>query len=92
MTVIWDMTVVGYEVRYKEEFIPDDDCSYNVLLQKEKKMIESARNSFYIYEPGTIVITIDNGASSHKKKIFIRHKTKPTLPLYSLKGKKVVSF
>ncbi|KAI8523049.1 hypothetical protein RHMOL_Rhmol13G0044200 [Rhododendron molle] len=86
LTVIWDMTVVGYEVSYKEEFIPDDDCSYNVLLQKEKKMRESARNSFYIYEPGKIVITIDNGASSQKKKIFIRHKSKETLPVYSLKG------
>lgn len=84
--MIWDVTVVGYEVSYKEEFIPDDDCSYNVLLQKEKKMRESARNSFYIYEPGKIVITIDNGASSQKKKIFIRHKSKETLPVYSLKG------
>ncbi|KAF7121391.1 hypothetical protein RHSIM_Rhsim13G0035300 [Rhododendron simsii] len=86
VTVIWDLTVVGYEVSYKEEFIPDDDCSYNVLLQKEKKMRESARNSFYIYEPGKIVITIYNGASSQKKKIFIRHKSKETLPVYSLKG------
>ncbi|KAL6994797.1 hypothetical protein U1Q18_043091 [Sarracenia purpurea var. burkii] len=84
VTVVWDVAVVGYEVNYKEEFIPDDDCSYNVLLQVEKKMRESVRNSFYIYEPGKIVITIHNGTTK-KKKIFFRHKTKPTLPLYILK-------
>ncbi|GFZ20289.1 Sec14p-like phosphatidylinositol transfer family protein [Actinidia rufa] len=81
VTVVWDATVVGFDVSYKEEFIPDDDCSYNVLLQNERKMKESARNSFYIYEPGRIVITIDN-ATSKNKKIFFRNKSKPTLPVY----------
>ena len=79
--MVWDATVVGFDVSYKEEFIPDDDCSYNVLLQNERKMKESARNSFYIYEPGRIVITIDN-ATSKNKKIFFRNKSKPTLPVY----------
>ncbi|KAL0419761.1 UNVERIFIED_CONTAM: Patellin-4 [Sesamum radiatum] len=70
VTVTWDMTVVGYEVGYKEEFVPDDDCSYIVLIQ-EKKMLESVRNSFHIREPGKIVITIVNGAYT-KKKAFYR--------------------
>ncbi|KAK4418398.1 11S globulin seed storage protein Jug r 4 [Sesamum alatum] len=70
VTVMWDVTVVGYEVGYKEEFVPDDDCSYIVLIQ-EKKMLESIRNSFHIREPGKIVITIVNGAYA-KKKAFYR--------------------
>ncbi|GFZ17704.1 hypothetical protein Acr_26g0009740 [Actinidia rufa] len=81
VTVVWDATIVGFDVSYKEEFMPDDDCSYNILLQNERKMKESARKSFYINEPGRIEITIAN-ATSKKKKIFFRSKSKPTLPVY----------
>ncbi|XAR61095.1 hypothetical protein NMG60_11034706 [Bertholletia excelsa] len=81
VTVVWDVTVIGFEVGIKEEFIPDDDCSYNVLIQEEKRMRESIRNSFYIYEPGKIVITIEN-ATAKKKRVFYRYKKKITLPAY----------
>ncbi|GER29688.1 Sec14p-like phosphatidylinositol transfer family protein [Striga asiatica] len=79
-TVTWDVTVVGYDVLYKEEFIPDDDCSYRILLQ-EKKMGESIRNSFHVREPGKILMTIIN-SSYTKKKAFYRYKTRPTVPMY----------
>lgn len=71
VTMIWDVTVVGWEVLYREEFIPEDEGSYNVLLnnEKEKKGIESIRNSFYIGEPGNIVITIQTGYK--KKRVFL---------------------
>ncbi|KAL2238749.1 UNVERIFIED_CONTAM: Patellin-4 [Sesamum indicum] len=82
VTVTWDVTVVGYEVGYKEEFVPDDDCSYIVLIQ-EKKMLESIRNSFHIREPGKLVITIVNGAYT-KKKAFYRYKSCPSVPMYML--------
>lgn len=78
---MWDLTVLGWEVTYKEEFVPDDECSYRILLQKEKKMTESVRNSFYINEPGKLVITITNGTFK-KKRVFYRYKTKPTVPMY----------
>ena len=76
------MTIVGWDVSYKEEFFPDDEGSYKVLLQqeKEKKGGESVRNSFYISEPGKIVITIDNFMLK-KKKVLYRYKTKPTFPM-----------
>ncbi|XP_068651374.1 patellin-4-like [Aristolochia californica] len=83
VTAVWDITVVGWEATYKEEFIPDDDCSYTVLIQKEKKMEESVRNSFYINEPGKVVVTVDN-RSFKKKKVLYRSKTKPTVTLYNL--------
>ncbi|KAJ6920659.1 patellin-4-like [Populus alba x Populus x berolinensis] len=83
VTIVWDFTVVGWEVTCKQQFIPDDEGSYEVLLRKdkEKKMGDSVRNSFYINEPGKIVITIDN-ATLKKKRVYYRSKAKPTAPPY----------
>ncbi|KAJ0111381.1 hypothetical protein Patl1_01774 [Pistacia atlantica] len=83
VTMIWDLTVVGWDVSYREEFIPDDEGSYRVLLHegRERNREESIRNSFYINEPGKIVITIDN-ATFKKKRVFYRFKIKPTVPMY----------
>ncbi|KAI0510190.1 hypothetical protein KFK09_010790 [Dendrobium nobile] len=38
--VLWDIIVVGWEVLYREEFIPDDEGSYKIL----KKWRRSSRN------------------------------------------------
>ncbi|KAF8388234.1 hypothetical protein HHK36_026900 [Tetracentron sinense] len=81
VTMVWDVTVVGWDVSYKEEFIPDDEGSYKILIEKEKKMGETVRNSFYISEPGKVLLTIDNGTFK-KKKVLYRFKTKPTVPMY----------
>lgn len=83
MTVIWDVTVVGWDVSYKEEFIPDDECSYNILLQNQSIVGDSTRNSFYISEPGKIVITVEN-ATFKKKKMYYRSKTRTTVPMFIL--------
>ncbi|XP_015891294.3 patellin-4 [Ziziphus jujuba] len=79
-TLVWDITVVGSDVSYMEEFVPDDEGSYKIQLQKQKKLRESVRNSFYISEPGKIVITFENG-TFNKKKVFYRSKAKPTIPM-----------
>ncbi|XP_074315754.1 patellin-4-like [Silene latifolia] len=81
VTITWEVMVVGWDVTYKDEFIPDDEGSYKILLHKEKKIEESVRNSFYINEPGKILISIKNGTYM-KKRVFIRHKSKITLPVY----------
>lgn len=81
MTVVWEVMVVGWEVSYKDEFIPEDEGSYKILLHKEEKISKCVRNSFYINEPGKIYISIKN-ATYIRKKAFIRLKTKLTLPLY----------
>ena len=81
--MVWDIAVVGWDVHYQEEFIPDDEGSYNVLIQKEKRLDENVRNSFYIREPGKIVLTVTN-RTFKKKKILYRSKSKPTVPLYTL--------
>ncbi|GAB2298347.1 hypothetical protein Dimus_032415 [Dionaea muscipula] len=92
VTIVWDLMVVGCEISYKEEFVPDDEGSYRVLLQKEKKITGSSRNSFYLHETGKIVISLRNG-SYHKKSVFCRYKLKVTLPMYILhKEQMKVSF
>lgn len=78
----WDLSVIGWDhVSYKEEFIPDDEGSYKILLQNQKRLGKSIRNSFYISEPGKIVITIDN-KTFKKKTLIYRSKAKSTLPNY----------
>lgn len=86
MTIVWDVTVVGWDVTYKEEFIPEDEGSYQVLLQDKEKNGEErqcVRNSYYINEGGMISICIHNHINKCKK-VFYRYKTKPTVPMYRL--------
>lgn len=77
-TAVWDLTVLGWDVNYKEEFVPSDEGSYTVILQKVKKMgsqEELIRNSFLNNEPGKIVLTVENNTSKKKKKVLFRYKT-----------------
>lgn len=80
---MWDVTVVGWDVTYKEEFIPDDEGSYNVLLQNQNMVGDSTRNSFYISEPGKILITVENWTFK-KKKMYYRSKQRTTVPMFIL--------
>ncbi|XP_055806264.1 patellin-4 [Solanum dulcamara] len=74
-TFIWDVTIVGGEVSYKEEFVPEDETSYTIIIQKDKKVSSTIRNTFKNTEAGKVVLTIRN-SSSKKKKAFYRHKIK----------------
>ncbi|CAK9165655.1 unnamed protein product [Ilex paraguariensis] len=77
-TLIWDLTVLGWEVNYKEEFVPTDDGSYTIIVQKGRRMgwqEGSVRNSFRNNEPGKVAFTIEN-ASFKKKRVLYRFKTK----------------
>ncbi|OAY64955.1 Patellin-4 [Ananas comosus] len=68
-TLVWDLTVLGWEVNYKEEFVPFDEGSYTIVIQKPKKIgyqEETIRNSYKNSEPGKVVLAIEN--SSYKKK------------------------
>ncbi|KAE8685354.1 Structural maintenance of chromosomes protein 1 [Hibiscus syriacus] len=87
VTMVWDVTVVGWEVTYKEEFVPEDEGSYRVMLQeKEKKGGEkqSIRNSYYINEAGKTLFSIHNYVNKCKK-VAYRYKTKATVPATSRK-------
>lgn len=82
VTVVWDITAIGWDVTYKEEFIPDDEGSYKIVIQAEKKMVTSVRSSYYISEPGKVQLTITNNTYK-KKKVIHRFKIKPTIPMYA---------
>lgn len=77
-TFIWDVTVLGWEVNYAEEFVPADHNSYTMIIHKCKKMgseEEAVRKTFKNNEAGKIVITVQN-SSGKKKKLFYRYKIK----------------
>ncbi|KAH0985248.1 hypothetical protein GBA52_012425 [Prunus armeniaca] len=78
-TLVWDLTVLGWEVNYKEEFVPTDEGSYTIIVQKRKKIGSNnegpIRNTFRSNEPGKVVLTIDN-TSSKKKRVLYRYKAK----------------
>ncbi|KAG6395836.1 hypothetical protein SASPL_141965 [Salvia splendens] len=77
-TFIWDVTVLGWEVSYTEEFVPADENSYTMIVHKCKKMgtnEEAVRNTFKNNEAGKIAITVHN-SSGKKKKLFYRYKIK----------------
>ncbi|KAE8692190.1 Sec14p-like phosphatidylinositol transfer family protein, putative isoform 2 [Hibiscus syriacus] len=59
---------------------PDDEGSYRVLIQneKDKKKGGSVRNSFYISEPGKIVISIGNSLRQEKKVLYSFLSRSPT--------------
>ncbi|KAM1244977.1 hypothetical protein ACFX2I_036227 [Malus domestica] len=77
-TLLWDLTVLGWEVNYKEEFVPTDEGSYTIIVQKKKKMGSNEspiRNTLRRNEPGKVVLTIENN-SRKKKKVLYRYKAK----------------
>lgn len=76
--MIWDLTVTGWEVNYKEEFVPTDESSYALIVKRQKWMgwqEEPVRNTFKNKEPGKVVITVENGMFK-KKRILYRYKIK----------------
>lgn len=65
-------------MNYKEEFVPSDEGSYMILIQKERKLTYEGKtvcNSFKNNEPGKVVLTIDN-LTYKKKKALYRYKIK----------------
>ncbi|XP_059666709.1 patellin-4-like [Cornus florida] len=79
-TLMWDLTVLGWEVNYREEFVPANEGSYTLIVKKGKKMSSqegSVRNSFTsTSEPGKIVLTVENGSFNKKKRAIYRYKIK----------------
>ncbi|XP_021298223.1 patellin-4 [Herrania umbratica] len=84
-TSIWELIVLGWEVNYKAEFVPSDEGSYTIIVQKSKKISVSQSqegpigNTFRNNEPGKLVLTIEN-TSSKKKRVLYRYKTKKSSP------------
>eukprot|EP00250_Pteridium_aquilinum_P015171 c22425_g2_i1 orf=177-1805(+) len=78
-TLIWDVSVMGWDVVYGEEFVPS---TYTVIIQKPQKLspsTEPIRNSYKATETGKVVISIDNSVSKKKKTVVYRSTIKSTI-------------
>lgn len=65
-------------MKYTEEFVPADESSYTMIIQKGKKICADeapVRKTFKNNETGKIVLTVEN-CSGKKKKLFYRYKVK----------------
>ncbi|MFS7915446.1 putative CRAL-TRIO lipid binding domain, GOLD domain, CRAL/TRIO domain, CRAL/TRIO domain superfamily [Helianthus anomalus] len=79
-TIVWELRVVGWEVSYSAEYVPNDETNYTINIQKPKKMTAIDEpvisQSFKIKELGKILLTIDN-PTSKKKTLLYRFKVDP---------------
>ncbi|XP_073134587.1 patellin-4 [Henckelia pumila] len=76
--ITWDILVLGWGVNCTVEFVPDNENSYTMIIQKERKMCSEeapVRGTFKNKEPGKIAITIGN-TSGKKKKAFYSYMLK----------------
>ncbi|KAM0053071.1 putative CRAL-TRIO lipid binding domain, GOLD domain, CRAL/TRIO domain, CRAL/TRIO domain superfamily [Helianthus debilis subsp. tardiflorus] len=77
---VWELRVVGWEVSYSAEYVPNNESHYTIIIQKAKKMTPTDEpvisHSFKISELGKILLTIDN-PTSKKKTLLYRFKVNP---------------
>ncbi|XP_030485653.2 patellin-3 [Cannabis sativa] len=78
--IVWELRVVGWEVGYGAEFVPNTQNGYTIIIHKSKKMAPSdepvVHNSFRVDELGKILLTVDN-PTSKKKRLLYRFNIKP---------------
>ncbi|CAH2066876.1 unnamed protein product, partial [Thlaspi arvense] len=78
--IVWEVRVIGWEVSYKAEFVPEEKDAYTVVVQKPRKMKPSDEpvltQNFKVNELGKVLLTVDN-PTSKKKKLVYRFNVKP---------------
>ncbi|CAG7893367.1 unnamed protein product [Brassica rapa] len=78
--IVWEIRVIGWEVSYKAEFVPEEKDAYTVVVQKPRKMKPFDEpvltQSFKVNELGKVLLTVDN-PTSKKKKLVYRFSVKP---------------
>ncbi|KAJ0256362.1 Patellin-3 [Hirschfeldia incana] len=78
--IVWEIRVIGWEVSYKAEFVPEEKDAYTVVVQKPRKMKPADEpvltQSFKVNELGKVLLTVDN-PTSKKKKLVYRFNVKP---------------
>ncbi|XP_010534098.1 PREDICTED: patellin-3-like [Tarenaya hassleriana] len=78
--MVWEIRVVGWEVSYTAEFVPEASGAYTMVIQKPRKMVPSdepvVSHCFKVTQLGKVLLTVDN-ATPKKKKLLYRFKVKP---------------
>ncbi|KAL5776357.1 hypothetical protein ACOSP7_009283 [Xanthoceras sorbifolium] len=72
--IVWEIRVVGWEVSYGAEFVPNAKDGYTIIIQKPTKMAPNDEpvvcNRFKVGELGKVLLTIDNPTSKKKKFLY----------------------
>ncbi|KAJ6383713.1 hypothetical protein OIU78_027078 [Salix suchowensis] len=72
--LVWELRVVGWEVSYSAEFMPEAKDAYTIIITKPTKMSPTdepvVSNSFKVGELGKILLTVDNPTSKKKKLLY----------------------
>ncbi len=80
--IAWELRVVGWEVSYGAEFMPNAENAYTIVIQKTMRKVPTdepvVSNTFKVDELGKILLTVDN-PTSKKKKLLYRFKIKSFL-------------
>ncbi|KAJ4701215.1 patellin-3 [Melia azedarach] len=73
-TIVWEIRVVGWEVSYGAEFVPDEKDKYTIIIQKPTKMSPTdepvVSHRFKVDELGKVLLTVDNPTSKRKKLLY----------------------
>ncbi|KAE8684392.1 Patellin-5 [Hibiscus syriacus] len=77
--LVWELRVVGWDVKYGAEFVPTAEDGYAMIISETRKVSSADETvisgSFETSNPGKVVLTIDN-QTFKKKKLLYRFKTK----------------
>ncbi|KAF5456897.1 hypothetical protein F2P56_026319 [Juglans regia] len=72
--IVWELRVVGWEVTYGAEFVPNAEDGYTVVIHKSAKKAPTdepvVSNSFKVGELGKLLLTVDNPTSKKKKLLY----------------------
>ncbi|PKA56176.1 Patellin-6 [Apostasia shenzhenica] len=83
-TITWDIVVGGWDVDYAAEYVPSEEGSYTIAVEKTRRIPpateEPVHNAFTSRESGKMVLSVDNSCSRRRKvaayRYFVR---KPTV-------------
>ncbi|RYQ99521.1 hypothetical protein Ahy_B07g087461 isoform C [Arachis hypogaea] len=69
-SITWDIVVGGWDLEYSAEFVPNEEGSYTIAVERARKVEaseEAIHNTFTSKESGKLVLSVDKSASRKKK-------------------------
>ncbi|RWW45547.1 hypothetical protein BHE74_00048602 [Ensete ventricosum] len=76
-TIAWDIAVGGWDLDYGAEYVPSDEGSYTVVVEKTRRIPAAAdepiHDVFNAREAGKMVLSIDNTSSRRRKAAAYRY-------------------
>ena len=70
-TIAWDIAVGGWDLDYGAEYVPSEEGSYTIQVEKTRRIPATAEepihNAFTSKEAGKLVLSVDNTSSRRRK-------------------------